>query len=221
MYLVSGHNWLNIWEHIGVLRWTGLDGVFVSGTRWPPYFGRALEIWEKLAPYCTLTDEPMEWIRPRWKNRWVYANGRSGYVEIEPHKDLDQTGLDIEVKIDYLTLGEETRHFRLPCSTEDWHTMLASKSPGWPRWRYEVCCLAEKFGWPHMNSVTWPQEMPPSVALQQFALHRVGDLLGALSLVSSRKLLSGKVTSYCAGHEADLGLLGTTLWMPVKSKVAV
>lgn len=40
--------------------------------------------------------------------------------------------------------------------------------------------------------------------LEQFALHRVQDLLGVLSVLCGTGLFAGVVTSRCSGHLADV-----------------
>lgn len=41
---------LNVVEHILPLRWTGLDGVIIEASAWPPYFGGMLELWQTIEP---------------------------------------------------------------------------------------------------------------------------------------------------------------------------
>jgi len=212
IYLDSPCSRLNIWEHIGVLKLLGLNGVVVEGSAWPPYHGRPFEIWEALKPHVVETNSDIHWLRPEKRFEWHYPNGRQGFLRIEPHDDPEKKSLEIHAILDYKTLGETAIDFSFPgngCVEK----MFQAKSPGWPRWRYHLCCLASGLGWPHLNSVTWPQRLSPELALEQFALHRIGDCGGAMSLAHFETLPSAKVTSYCAGHEADLATLSQVQWI--------
>lgn len=107
------------------------------------------------------------------------------------------------VIINYPGLGTKSESFSFP--NDDLLEMLCGvPNQGWPKWFYYISRIASVFGWPHHNTVAWVQELGKEETLRLFLLHRVVDLLGALSLLCRDGLLSARVVSQCSGHEADL-----------------
>lgn len=205
LYIQYQDTRLYIVEHLLSLRFTGLDGIRIEGSKWPPYHARPLEIWQALQPELAGTSEDVTWISPKGEASWKYTNGRSGFVSLEPGS---RSCLTVDVTINYPGLGEKTvLKFFPDHNPAVFENILSARAPGWPRWRYPLCLVGSKFGWPHFHSICWPQRLSCEDTLREFVLHRVGDLLGGLALASATALLSGRAISHCAGHAADLGLL--------------
>lgn len=200
---------LVIFEHIGVLRWFRLAGVEIEVVKRPPYYGRALEVWQKLLPACCETKLELPWYTVSETLRWEYPRPRGGktaFVELRP---ATRPGLTVDVETSFPGIGSLRRQFSLPdavCLRE-----ICSGYPAGlpnPRLRYTVGRLARfLLRWPHMRCVAWQQEMTAEAFMQSVTLHRAQDLLGALSLLCRDGLLAGHVVSCCAGHEADVSVV--------------
>ncbi|MFA5270454.1 MAG: hypothetical protein WC400_02495, partial [Patescibacteria group bacterium] len=144
--------------------------------------------------------------------RTIWATGRStiqidhpkipdGYIHFSPSTS---PGLKITIFIAYPGLGEYTLNWHSEVDTID--SAVAALTQGWPPSRRAVAKSLS--WWPHHDRVTWPQDYEdPKVALRLFALHRLADLLGCLSLISHDRLLAGEISSYGAGHTEDLELI--------------
>ena len=157
------------------------------------------------------------WVAPKASAEWHYSGEREGSVAIAPHEDPNVKSLVVKVEISYKGLGDTKLEYEFPKDLISLQEIFEAKTQGWPMWRYHFCrFFLAKLGWPHLNAITWPQQFSREDALRQFALHRVGDLLGALSLASHDALPSCVVTSRFAGHEADLGALSKVSWVDVQ-----
>lgn len=193
---------LHIYEHIGVLRFLGIDGVIIKSTSWPPYHGRALELWAALKTQCKESEEEIPWCTIKQSAGWPYPNTKQRRLTfIRPSRHPE---LNIQIVIEYPTLGRRELSVQLPRDREILLQALGAYSQGWPLKRYAVSRLASLLGWPHHTKVTWPQEHPPERTLELFALHRLVDTLGAFSTVSNTQLLAGTIISERSGHKADL-----------------
>ncbi len=205
----GGHS-IHIWEHIGVLRFFGLDGILVESSPWPPYHGRAFELWRALYPHARRSEEMIPWCTPEYDAEWHYGGVRQGgYTRIVP---ILEKKLGLTVTADYEGIGAKTIRFtidsRIPFElASNMDPVIEAHSQGWPRRRYWFCLLLQLLGWPHFYNVTWPQHQDSRQTIELFARHRVGDLLGALSLLSHDKLPACMVWSVKSGHEADLHVL--------------
>ncbi len=197
---------LNIYEHIGVLRWFGLCNLFIESTPWFPYFGRPLELWRAVNPHCQNDSEEIKWYTIKKSVCWKYPkcrNGQEAFTKIYPH---DRPELRVRVTISYPGLGTTSLGFCFP-NKHQLEALCAVYNQGWPKCLYYFSKIASLFGWPHHNSATWVQELGKRNALQLFAEHRVVDLLGDLSLLCRDGLLAAQVISCCSGHEADIEVI--------------
>lgn len=197
----------DIYEHIGVLRWFGLTGVEVQVIGCAPYYGRALELWQQLKPYVQEdTSRELPWYTPTEAKRWEYPTPRGGktaYVELQPSSTRELT---ISASCSFKGIGELQLNFRVP--EEQQLAEICSGYPaGLPAYRYGVGRFVSAFGWPHFQCVAWPQRMSPQEFLESVLRHRVLDALGALSLVCKDGLVAGHLTTKCAGHAADVGVV--------------
>ncbi len=196
---------LHIYEHIGILRFLGVDGVVIESTPWPPYHGRALELWVALKGQCKESGEKIPWCTIKQPAGWQYPNikqKRFTYVRPSHHPELN-----IHIVIEYPALGYRELSVQLPRDREIFLQSLEAYSQGWSLKRYAVSRLASLSGWPHHTKVTWPQEHSKEKTLELFALHRLVDALGAFSTVSGTQLLAGTIISERSGHEGDFKTL--------------
>ncbi len=202
--LEYGKHRLEIYEHIGPLRWLGLDGVIINSSTWPPYFGRVYEFWEAIKSYCQQDqNREIPWFTISKAIRYQYNDGRrNDYLEIQP---FDQPHLNIIIISNYPKFGTEEIRECFPIVCPEF--AFKAYTQGWPTWIYHLSKFFSLLGWPHHDHIYWPQENKSKRIIHQFAIHRLSDLLGALSLVHPSGFLAANVISYCAGHEADVALI--------------
>ncbi|MBZ9577595.1 UDP-3-O-acyl-N-acetylglucosamine deacetylase [Patescibacteria group bacterium] len=197
---------LQIFEHIGVLHWFGLCGLSIRSSSWPPYYGRSLEFWQAIKPYCEEdTSKEINWYTLRKPVRWTYPkprNNQIAFTEIRPNTKKE---LKIEVTCNYSGMGAWTEYFSFP-DDKELEQLCAVYNQGWPPILYYLLKVPPFFGWPHHKTAIWVQERGKGLTtLRQFIKHRAADLLGTLSLLCRNDgLLSANVTSVCSGHKADI-----------------
>ena len=194
---------INVFEHIGVLRAFGIDGITIKTNSWPPYDGCARTLLSEIKPFLFTGSQKVEWKTVPHEFVGKYPNPNR-YTKIQPNY---QKQLDITVVINYQSLGKYKLRFVISdtdngCVNED---ILSIGSQGWPRNLYYISKIVSFFGWPHHSSIVWPQENETDETIKQFAKHRMLDVLGDFSpLFPKGGMLSATITSYCSGHEADV-----------------
>ena len=205
--LVHGSDSLQIFEHIGAVRFTGLIGVeaevFGFPRCLPPYDGCALEIWKAVKPYRISHGTVLPRYTVSKSVQWTYPEKRGGqqaYTRIEPDKSGE---LVVAVFLSFPKYGTHEEVFRFP-NDALMESVLAAKTPGLPGYLRPVSRAASLLGWPHHSHIYWPNKADTATLLGDFARHRVLDVLGALSLLCNDGLFSGRVISRCSGHRADI-----------------
>lgn len=191
---------LETYEHIGALRWTGLDGIVLESSKLPPYHGRTKELWHALKPSCRNTREKVPWIKPSNICAETMPDSDSRSVSLAP---FDRK-LIVLVIVKIKGIGTRIRSCELPSSLEN---VFGAYTLGWPSQLYHFSKLAGLFGWPHHENIEWAQANTRESLLDKISLHRTDDLLGALSLITHDHLVSGKVISYKGGHRLDMGMV--------------
>lgn len=196
--LQHGRNRLSIYEHIGALRWMGLDGIVVQSTPLPPYDSRVIDQWHTLCSSAQLVSDHLPWVTGG--SACVYHDKvPGGLIQFTPSSS---PGLNVEIVIDYPGLGGYELHWN---TSESLLPAFYAYSQGYPPWKQT---LANLIGWIHRDKVVWANPDADSRhILRLFALHRLADLLGTLSLLTNDHLLAGTVHSLGAGHEADQALI--------------
>jgi UDP-3-O-acyl-N-acetylglucosamine deacetylase len=200
--LAHGAATLHIVEHLLALRVVaGVDGVrIVSPASWLPYDGSAAMFWRALEPAL---EEGAELV-PRVIDASVTAGGDRRVAYCGTQGD----GLEISVAIDYPGLGATELRQHLPKSGAAAEAIIATKAPGWPPGRRNIARAVASIGWPHLGNAVWPQEQSPAETLALFARHRVLDIAGAVAvLCQPGGILSGRISSECAGHAQDVELV--------------
>lgn len=194
---------LHIYEHIGVLRFLGLDQIVITSTSWPPYYGRPDEFWQAIKKYCSRNlSSNISWCTVKETLFYRYNSNRNGYLSI---KTNNEPCLNIQIICDYKGIGCGEVCHHLPITPLE--NSFKARSQGWPKWAYYFSLMLSQFGWPTHECINWPQENDPHKTAHQFAVHRLVDLLGALSLIHPYGLLAANIESFCAGHEADMAIL--------------
>lgn len=196
---------LQIFEHIGVLRWFGLCGVSVTSSSWPPYYGRSFEFWQAIKHLCEEdTSKEINWYTLRKPVRWTYPklrNNQTAFTEIRPNTKKE---LKMEITCSYPGMGVWTNYFSFP-NNKELEELCAVYNQGWPPILYYLLKIPSFFGWPHHKTAVWIQKHGKGLTtLEQFVNHRAADLLGSLSLLCRDGLLSASVTSICSGYKADI-----------------
>ncbi len=198
---------MDTYEHLGVLRFLGIDGVGIrklSKSKWIPYLGGADAFYKQLSDYLKITGELIPRIEPKMQSEWQYP-GKNRFVQIIP-------SIYLRLKVsaqwepfprhyDSIQINEGSRDFLI-------EKVLPAKPQGYPSKRYHAAKIASFFGWPNFNNITWPKDLSPQEFSYQCWLHRVQDQLGGLSLVDHMSLPTGMcMYSYDAGHKGDLEAL--------------
>lgn len=189
---------LEIYEHIGALRWTGLDGIIVKSPKFPPYFGRVAETWNTLRPCCKKTGDKISWVIPR--EACFHAEGDRS-ISISPN-GLDE--LIMSIFLDIKGIGSNVTTYKMPSPLD---SIFEARALGQPNYFYYLSKFLRFWGWPHHENATWKQKDSPEELLQKISLHRVTDLLGALSLVTHDRLVSGETVSIKGGHRIDIEMI--------------
>lgn len=197
---------INIWEHIGVLRFLGIDCVgveMIRGSKWPPYLGGAGSYYKQLAKYLSITNEEIPIIKVKQDSSWMYSadSDRSIYIS---KGDSQKLILDVSAKwkpfrrkTERLIINQEVITFLINC-------VFSAKPQGYPMSRFYFAKFASFLGWPNLNYISWANKENESDIPHFWWLHRVQDLLGGLSLADHFALPVGYVNSFDAGHLADV-----------------
>lgn len=191
---------LECFEHIGVLRWLGLDGITIESSSWPPYHGRSIELWHALKPAFQPTGEYLSWFEPKKESCGFKEGDKSKYTRIKP----DDDGLKVSIICQFPGIGMEEISFESPADRRLLEISLEARALGWPLWTYHISRLASLIWWPHHNCITWLQELGPDETLRLTTLHRLLDLLGPLSIAHPTGLIAANIESSMSGHSADV-----------------
>jgi hypothetical protein len=203
---------LHFYEHIGALRATGLTGVVIDSTKHPPYFGRVLEMWEELAPFCRpIPDENIPWVKIDSKSI-IKSNGISGSGDVSflPHND---PFLGVKIIINYEEIGRIEKEFKLPMGIRELEKLFKPCSLAFPVDFYYSCMyyfskvLSNTF--PLYKSTTWAHKFKgrEDLLLEMIAFHRFVDTVGDATLIHHEALPAGIIVSRLGGHKADMELL--------------
>jgi hypothetical protein len=192
---------LDMYEHIGALRWTGLDGVVIESSSMPPYHGRVKELWDALKPFIAETKEEVPRIRPRMHCSVMIfeKNDRGRGLSVSPTNDR----LIFRIFIEIEGMGKEN-NYEFPMALEE---VFGAYTIGWPPQLYYLSKSVALFGWPHHKQIEWTQENTREIFLEKVSLHRLADLLGGLSLITHDRLVSAQVISIRGGHKIDMDLI--------------
>ena len=197
--LVHDGRHLEVFEHLGALRFSGLDSVrIVTESSWLPYDGSSLLFWKKCAPLM----RPVGVLERFCVSEQVSVSGKRS-VSYAP-RPFDT--LAVDVFVDYPRVGQHRQTWNFPHPS--FGQVARVKTQGWPPWRHPFAEVATWLGWPHGDSVVWPQEQDPFLVRRLFARHRALDILGTFSvLCPPGGILTGSIISRCAGHAHDIELV--------------
>ncbi len=190
---------LNVYEHIGVLRYAGIDGVKIASSQWPPFHGRPLELYDAIMEKTIPIQQSQQWITLTKRVQINYPGAMKRYTSLIPG---GKPGLKIIVACEYEGVGYQELRFSLP--RDNLKETFSAFAQGWPKWAYYPLRAAKFLGWPHLDHIEWSQKHKNDKAIELFCQHRLVDLLGGLSLLHPTKLFAGTVVSHCSGHWADV-----------------
>lgn len=200
----------NVWEHPGILRYTGIDSVIVRcrhfnwpgmlGGGWPPYDGCAQLYWDALKEHLVESTDKVVWRHVTKSSKWNYPEKEERQTLIGPAKDETCT---VYTMTDYAGVGSAYTKFVV--GTDDVRDLFPVKSQGWPLWLYQPGRFLEKFSPIKLrpSQMTWPQTHGGR-ARELYNYHRVLDILGDFSLVFHDALPACVVESNCSGHLGDI-----------------
>lgn len=202
--LCSGGVILNVWEHIGALRFMGIDGVIVVvHDNWPPFLGGM----RGYRPYflkdgVTVEDGIMPTIKPVRYGEYESYNHMLSSTAISPSEKLI---LNVRAKWGDLPWYDQ-RLVMEELSEDLWEDIWDSKPQGWPKGRsLFFTLLIRLFKKLNRKEVAWIEDFPDKKsASYRWGLHRVQDILGCASLCSHIALPIMHYDSYLAGHKEDL-----------------
>jgi len=196
---------LETFEHVGSLRWLGLEGVLIESTPWPPHFGSPLELWDWLKG-ALIPSGYIEWkeLHDRSSSLGFSADG---YTVINANRSFPdaerEARLQVNVFCDYPGLKPEQLVFELPRDDRALEKVFEAYVIGWPRWTYWASKLATFLGWPHHGRVMWIQEHGKAT-LNLALKHRLADILGVLAFAHPDGLIAARVFSNKGGHKSDI-----------------
>ncbi len=197
---------LNVWEHIGILRFLGIDCVLISADTWPPYY-TALEYFTELSPYLYGTEAILPVVRFPQKGEYASANKLGSYVVLAP-QPLPDLRLEVVSQWEDLPENKQSILFSKLYETAKILEVLSAKPQGLSKRKVPAKVLSTLGIWGHMRTVSWKSDFPSKeVAAIHWGYHRMQDFLGELSLVSHTALPIGAATSYMAGHRETLSAI--------------
>lgn len=177
----------------------------IKSDRWPPFFGGANQLWQKIKPFCQ--NDPS--VTTQWHTisrpvRWFYSQPRGGEIGFTEILPSNNPALELDVVYGYPPLGNINVRFCIP-NVRILERICHFPTQGLSKWLYHTAKCASFLGWPNFHNIAWPQHFPREEVMQRFVLHRTADLLGALSLLcQDNGFFAGKVISHHSGHEVDL-----------------
>lgn len=195
---------LNVWEHIGVLRFLGLDHVLICSDAWSPYY-MGSEYFSRLSPYLYETGNTIPLVRFHQKGEYASMNRLLSCVSVAPHVTED-LHLEVISQWEDLPLDRRDITFSELSNNEGLlEKVLSSKPQGLSGRKVSAKILRALGLWGHLNSVAWKSDFPSKQdAAVSWGYHRLQDFLGELSLISNMMLPTGKAFSYMAGHKESL-----------------
>jgi hypothetical protein len=216
LYFQKGNERLNCVEHILALKTLGLDGVVIKAlndSTWVPYDGRAKMYWEAIESHLKY-DGVLKPSALQVKDTYTDIDKKHGWtrsVTLDSSHGRDE--LVVKVRVDYKNFGGEKiieRRFPIddPSSMVD---VLFSRSLMQPRWLESLLPLIKEMGWPHADNLLKPSEFDPQNPepyLNEIALHRMLDFLGAMALLAEAgTFVSGGLETNRGNHFTDLAFL--------------
>lgn len=191
---------LNIYEHIGVLRFLGIDNVLIRSSRWPPYDGCASLYYENIKEYL-IEEGEVEWKRIH-RNSPPPNEKRHTCIFMKNYSD--SVDLEVDVVAGWAPLKTRVYSFSVSKNQKYIIDCLSVKAQGYPHYfYYPAFFLKMFFGVKIADNVTWAKDFPLN-APDLFLKHRVLDLLGGLSLYYHSGIPAGRALSVFGGHKIDL-----------------
>lgn len=198
---------LDMWDHIGSLRFTGLDGIVIKigPGNYVPYFTNPMEYWNKLKDFCVSVCEDVKWFKIKNPVE-INLDNQQGSIKVAPIKNEFEV-LDVKIMVNFPELEPAETSLFFPFQSElSLEKIFSARTPGMPKW---VFYLSRIFWWPHHDKVLWPYNNGDDGygISKEIANHRLGDFLAAWSLLSHEGFVATRISSHMAGHREDIELL--------------
>ena len=214
--LVDGSKHLESYEHYGLARLSGIDGVIVSCDRaFPPYHGRPHEVCQRLISASERRSVKPHWYTVKKAVEFRYFCEPRAITFQPPPKGL-ALSLYVTTIIDEKRLGRYEFDFEV--GKHDLPEIFQAYADGrpprkhlpfWlklPIWASSFPLLAAF--WRHHERFTGLENQEHQTLLEQLAFYRLGNLLGALSLLlPPQGQLAGHVISERANCDLDFNLI--------------
>jgi UDP-3-O-acyl-N-acetylglucosamine deacetylase len=196
-------NKLEVYEHIGFLRWFGFNAINLTSTTWPPHDSCGNIFWQALKAQSVVdTSRELPWYTVKEPITWKYPARRHGNLSWTTLHPSTEKQVKIYIECNYHGIGQAKAEFVFP-NDSLLEEICTIPSPGLSlRMKGALWCAKKLLGWPHFHHVTWPNG-DSQQTLQLFMKHRALDILGAMSLLCKDGLLAGRIESRCSGHRAD------------------
>lgn len=202
--LHCGDTTLNIWEHIGALRFLGIDEVVVVvHNKWPPFLGGMKGYYPEFLKEGVLEEcGILPTIKPLQYRDYETFNHVLASTKISPADTLE-----LQVWARWGTLPWYKEHFvmeKIPL--DQWEEIWNSVPQGWLRGRNALLSLGVRLLKKNVSeNIAWIKNFKTlEETSRAWGYHRVQDIFGCLSLCSHIALPAMQFNSYCAGHREDL-----------------
>lgn len=192
---------LQVFEHIGFLRWMGFNNLVIEANGWPPFCGGALFYYQRLRGAAVPAPGEVSYRTVTGACQWLYPERRKERWGVEILPGVSPT-LQLNISCEFPgLLGKFDQKLVLP-DDDLLMQILQANTVGLPHWLHNPARILapRKF-----RSIGWLHQLGVEKFRERMLLHRAQDILGALSLLCDGKhLFAGTVDSHCAGHQADI-----------------
>ncbi len=195
IFLQYGNKKLFIYEHIGALRFTGLDSLAISASTWPPYLTSGSML-KKIMEHAVATDNEIPYLSlvNSYGPLSRRENGLYKFVEIRP---TEYGVTELNVSIDYKKLSVKGK--KRETVTDELINEIFSVGPQGVSNILKF--ISRLFNLEYHKNVVWPDEEKDLNELRRkFLAHTMVDRLGEISLFSHYMLPSCEIKTQCAGH---------------------
>lgn len=208
---VDGNFALQVVEHLFALRWFFDEVRLVPGSSWIPYGDSSASIfWHEFTKSGRCRPDGYMRLSKIDGVHSVYGrHGDSHRSQVTMGPSSGVVGaLQIDTRIEFQNFCRGHLRVGLPTDEGDAVELLSARAPGWPRWLYGVATIASRLGWPHKDSISWPNGGSAEEVAVEWCRHRIIDILGAFgTMIEEDRVPAMRIDSYRAGHQLDIELL--------------
>ncbi len=194
---------LHVFEHLGALRFTGLDGIRIrSKTAYLPYDGRAHALWNALKYVRRRSDD---FAVKRNDIRTATYKTKNALTRSVSACLGTTEGHMMTIIVAYKKYGEHEVSFPLNAIPTE---VFSARPLGNPWWIEPIAYGASLMGVFPYDGVLWPRSSRRGRIGKEIVLHRALDFMGALSVIPGPgESCDGIYRSVCGNHAADVVLV--------------